>query len=208
MKKVLSALALLLFMTACGNKQASPSVEDGKGESNEVVKNGESKEAGAEGEQQSTYFSAIDRYLVEEIGKHYDKAEHCVPLRHIVAVDDHNADDILVWGDFWVLNYNQAGDTLKCVSGGSYPGLIHVRQLEKGYEVTAFDRVGDGSSFLPTAKKIFGDKYDAFQAINSDGVAREKLRAEGLAEYVAKKGLAVTMYQDYGWPAKKLKSGK
>ena len=31
---------------------------------------------------------------------------------------------------------------------------------------------------------------------------RERLRAEGLATYAKKNGLAVTMYQDYGWPAK------
>ena len=82
---------------------------------------------------------------------------------------------------------------------------MHIRQTEKGFEVTAFDRVEDGSNYLPTAKKIFGDKFDAFQTINSDDVAREKLRAEGLAEYVRKKGLNATMYQDYGWPAQELK---
>lgn len=177
MRNILSTLALLLFMAAYGNKQTNPSVN---------------------------YFPAIDHYLVEEIGRHYAQGEHCVPLRNIIAVDERNAEDILVWGDFWVFNYNQTGDTLKCVSGGSHPGLMHIRQTEKGYEVTAFDQVEDGSRFLPTAKRIFGDKYDAFQAINSDGVAREKLRAEGLAEYVRQKGLTTTMYQDYGWPAKKL----
>jgi len=177
MRNILSSLALLLFMAAYGNKQTNPSVN---------------------------YFPAIDHYLVEEIGRHYAQGEHCVPLRNIIAVDERNAEDILVWGDFWVFNYNQTGDTLKCVSGGSHPGLMHIRQTEKGYEVTAFDQVEDGSRFLPTAKRIFGDKYDAFQAINSNDVAREKLRAKGLAEYVRQKGLTATMYQDYGWPAKKI----
>ena len=103
-----------------------------------------------------------------------------------------------------MFNYNQVGDTLKCVSGGSHPGLMHIRQTEKGFEVTAFDRVEDGSNYLPTAKKIFGDKFDAFQAINSDEQKREKQRAEVLADYVKKHGLTATLYQDYGWPAKKL----
>ena len=65
--------------------------------------------------------------------------------------------------------------------------------------------------YLPTAKKtmvstnrLFGDKFDAFKTINSDEKARERLRAEGLATYAKKNGLAVTLYQDYGWPAKKL----
>ena len=53
--------------------------------------------------------------------------------------------------------------------------------------------------------KFFGDKFDAFKTINSDEKNRERLRAEGLATYAKKNGLAVTMYQDYGWPAKKLK---
>ncbi len=155
-------------------------------------------------ERETNYFSAIDRYLVDSIGSQYAKGEHCVPIHSIVRVDERNAEDILVWGDFWVFNYNQVGDTLKCVSGGSHPGLLHIRQTEKGFEVTAFDQVEDGSRYLPTAKKIFGDKFNAFKTINSDEKNRERLRAEVLATYAKKNGLAVTLYQDYGWPAKKL----
>ena len=156
-------------------------------------------------ERETNYFPAIDRYLADSIGSRYAKGEHCVPIHSIVRVDERNAEDILVWGDFWVFNYNQVGDTLKCVSGGSHPGLLHIRQTEKGFEVTAFDQVEDGSRYLPTAKEIFGDKFDAFKTINSDEKNRERLRAEGLATYAKKNGLAVTLYQDYGWPAKKLK---
>ena len=156
-------------------------------------------------ERETNYFPAIDRYLADSIGCQYAKGEHCVPIHSIVRVDERNSEDILVWGDFWVFNYNQVGDTLKCVSGGSHPGLLHIRQTEKGFEVTAFDQVEDGSRYLPTAKKIFGDKFDAFKTINSDEKNRERLRAEGLATYAKKNGLAVTLYQDYGWPAKKLK---
>ena len=155
-------------------------------------------------ERETNYFPAIDRYLTDSIGSRYAKGEHCVPIHSIVRVDERNSEDILVWGDFWVFNYNQVGDTLKCVSGGSHPGLMHIRQTEKGFEVTAFDQVEDGSNNLPSAKRIFGDKYDAFHAINSDEKNRERLRAEGLATYVKKNGLTVTMYQDYGWPARKL----
>ncbi|MBO7608906.1 MAG: hypothetical protein J6S96_01720 [Muribaculaceae bacterium] len=152
----------------------------------------------------STYFSAIESYLVDEIGKNYAEGEHCVPYYGVMAVDETNANDILVWGDFWVFNYNQVGDTLKMVSGGNHPGLMHVRQTENGFEVTSFDRVTDGSDNVPSAKRIFGDKYEAFQAFQSDDNKREQLRGEKLAEYVKKHNLSVTMYQDYGWPAKKL----
>ena len=97
-----------------------------------------------------------------------------------MKVDERNAEDILVWGDFWVFNYNQVGDTLKCVSGGNHPGLMHISQTDNGFKVTAFEQVEDGSRNLPTAKKIFGEKFDAFQAIHSDEQKREKLRADVL----------------------------
>ena len=169
-----------------------------------IDKKYESKEVLLINEQEITYFSAIDRYMSEVFGKQYAEGEHCVPIHNIVGVDEQNAGDILVWGDYWVFNYNQVGDTLKCVSGGSHPGLMHLQQTDKGFEVKAFDQVGDGSSYLPTAKKIFGEKFDAFQAINSDEKKREQLRADVLTSYVKKHHLTATMYQDYGWPAHKL----
>jgi len=189
-KTALACFAALTLSAACGNKPSAPP----------TTPTTEVEETSVE----TNYFPAIDRYLANEIGKHYASGEHCVPLHPIVSVDERNAEDILVWGDFWVFNYNLVGDTLKCVSGGSHPGLMHIRQTEKGFEVTGFDRVEDGSGFLPSAKRIFGDKYDVFQTINSDDKARERLRAEGLATYATKHHLGATMYQDYGWPARKL----
>lgn len=195
MKKIYRLLHAVLFlvgiiMTGCNNKTTEVTTHV---PSDSIVE-----------EEEMTYFTAIDRYLVDEIGKSYAEGEYCIPFHSIVGVDERNAEDILVWGDFWVFNYNLVGDTLKTVSGGNHPGLMHVRQTEKGFEVRAFDPVGDGSTFLPTAKKIFGDKFDNFQAIHSDEQKREQLRAEVLADYVKKYNLPATMYQDYGWQAKKL----
>ena len=155
-------------------------------------------------ETEMTYISAIDNYLVNEIGANYAKAKYCVPLLNIIDVDEQDAENILVWGDFWVFNYDQVGDTLKCISGGSHPGLMHIRQADSNFEVTTFDQVEDGARNLPSAKKIFGDKYDAFHAINSNAEERDNLRAKGLADYVKKHNLTATLYQDHGWPAKNL----
>ena len=200
MKKILFAFTMLLAIAACTNKPVTAVEKGGVRDVDNIVE-GDHEESN---ERETTYFPAIDRYLTDSIGSKYAKGEHCVPIHSIVRVDERNSEDILVWGDFWVFNYNQSGDTLKCVSGGSHPGLMHIRQTAKGFEVTAFDQVEDGSSYLPTAKKIFGDKFNAFKTINSDEKARERLRAEGLATYAKKNGLAVTLYQDYGWPVKKL----
>lgn len=199
MKKLTGAIVVLtaLTMTACGNKQTSnraktPSEESTTGYATAAVTD-------------TTYDSAIRHFLVDSIGSQYAKADFCVPMPSVVAVDEQNADDILVWGDFWVMNYQQADDTLKMVSGGSHPGLIHLRQTGNGFQVTGFDRVDDGSRFLPTAKKIFGDKFEAFQTIQSDDQKRKAHQEEILAEYVKEHGLTATLYQDYGQEAVELR---
>ena len=159
-------------------------------------------------EQDITYNQAIDRYLVNEIGTNYTQSDYCVPFYNIIDTDEDNTDDIKVWGDFWVLNYNQVSDTLKCVSGGNHPGLMHIRQTEKGFQVTAFDQVADGSDNMPSAKRIFGNKYNSFQAINSDEGWREQMRIDKLADYAMKHKLTATMYQDFGRPAKRFRNVK
>ena len=119
----------------------------------------------------------------------------------IVGTDDGNKDDILVWGDFWVFNYNLSGDTLKTVSGGDHPGLMHLKKVGNEYEISNFEVVEDGAGNLESAKRIFGDKYDSFQEVNGLVEKREDMRLRFTADYVKKHGLSATMLQDYGWPA-------
>ena len=178
---------VLMTLAACHSKQATVPASEGNGGSNETM----------------SYITAIDRYLVS-LGKEYAPGEYCVPVRSIVAADEQDKADIKVWGDFWVFNYNLVGDTLKCVSGGSHPGLMHIRQTANGFEVTGFDQVEDGAGNLASAQRIFGERYEAFHAINSNAEGREALRAKMLADYVKEHQLAATLYQDFGWPAQKL----
>lgn len=151
----------------------------------------------------SSDIAAIKYYLTTEIGSNYAPGEVCIPCGTVIATDQSNPDDILVWGDFWVFNYNIAGDTLKMVSGGSHPGLMHVRKSGDRYDVTAFEQTEDGSGNIRSAKRIFGEYFEAFWKINSDKESREAERKAATAEYVRVYNLPVTCYQDYGWPAVK-----
>lgn len=144
---------------------------------------------------------AVEDYLVNVIGKNYAEAEYCIPCPMIISTDDGNKDDVLVWGDFWVFNYNQSGDTLKTVSGGNHPGLMHLKKTGNGFEVTSFDAVEDGAGNEESARKIFGDKFDAFWELNSHQEKREDIRLHFIADYVKKHNLSVKLVQDYGWPA-------
>lgn len=147
------------------------------------------------------YLAAIETYL-RTIGSQYTPGEVCIPSYTVVAINDNDTDYTRVWGDWWVFNYNIVGDTLKCVSGGSHPGLMYLKQNDTHeWVVTSFDQVEDGSRYLPSAKRIFGDSYEDFHAINSNQETRDSVRLAMTAQYVQEHKLPVTMLQDFGWPA-------
>lgn len=142
---------------------------------------------------------AISDYLLREIAPYYLQGELCVPSLLIA-----HEEDSCVWGDFWVFWYNISGNTLKTVSGGSHPGRMTLTYANTQPQVVDFERVEDGSRFMPTAKRIFGDYLDIFMNMHSNESVREAVRREQLSEYVQQNNLSVHYYQDYGWEAKEL----
>ena len=146
---------------------------------------------------------AMREYLVSEVGIHYLKGELCIPTLLIVS-EKENEGETHVWCDTWVDWYQISADTLKTVSGGNHSGCMTLKHEDGKYVVTAFEQTEDGSAFQRSAERIFGEHLDVFQGMHSDGEQREKVRAEGLADYVKKHKLTATMYQDYGWPAVEL----
>ncbi|MGX8712620.1 MAG: hypothetical protein ACSW8I_02905 [bacterium] len=142
---------------------------------------------------------AISHYLVNAIGEQYPKGDYCIPILMMIHEERE-----LFMGDFWVLWYNAAGDTLKCVSGGNHSGLMTIRNNDGRYTVTSFEQTVDGSGNLASAKRIFGNYFDIYQNVHSSEQVREAVRRQQLQEYVKRNNLAVHYYQDYGWPAVEL----
>lgn len=192
MKTKLSIFAAII--TLCGAFMTSCNV--GNENNNEVA-----VQADTIANEKPPILVAAERYLADSIGKQYAPGEHCIPIIPLTCVDGADSTDVKVWGSFWVFNYNVVGDTLKCVSGGDHSGLMHMRKVGDAYEVFAFDQVEDGAGNEASARKIFGDNYDAYQAVNSDETYREKARRDAIAEYVKENALTVKCYQDNGWPA-------
>ena len=178
-------------IVGCGNKNAKEEAKEPT-QVEQVVSDAELCKA------------AVNDYLVNVIGKNYAEAEYCIPSPFVISTNEGNKDDVLVWGDFWVFNYDISGDTLKTVSGGSHPGLMHLKKTDNGFEVTNFEVVEDGEGNLESAKRIFGDNYDAFWEVNSNQEKREDIRLHFIADYVKEHNLPVKMVQDYGWPAVEL----
>ena len=147
---------------------------------------------------------AVYKYLVDEVSKEFDKADVSIPTVSVVNVNYTNPDEVLVSGDFWIYNYNIEGDTLECVSGGNFPGVMHLSKDGEGYAVSSFDAVADGADFDSSAKELFGDNYDAFMEVYSNSDESDELRKITVSDYVNMNGLDVTQYQDYGWDPVKL----
>lgn len=147
---------------------------------------------------------AMSDYLVQEVGEQYLKGETCIPSMMVVASEKANESETRVWCDCWVFWYEQVGDTLKTVSGGNHSGCMTIEEKDGKYNVTAFEQATDGAGFTPSAQRIFGKHYDAFQLWHSNHDSAEALRKEQLGEYIRRHNLAAHYYQDYGWDAVEL----
>ena len=186
------AAAAMLF-SSCGNRKKTKEAAPVEPEAVQTVTD--------------RYFEAVDRYFTGEIAPQYAPAELCITYHDYAVVDDSNTDDILVLGDFWVENYDIVGDTLMFVSGGNHAGKVHIKKDSAGnYFAPGLDAVGDGSEFLPTAKVIFGERFDEFQKANSDHERREQIRKAAISGYVSRNKLGVKYYKDFGWPAVRIPS--
>ena len=182
-----AAMAILFLVPSCGNRNKATDSPEAPEVTEPVVE---------------THLTAAQNYLTETIGKEYASGEICIAYQDYIDVDESNPEDIQVWGDFWVENYNVVGDTLMFVSGGNHCGKMHVKKDPEGhFSVQGFDAVSDGSNYLPTAKVIFGDKFEEFQKAYSDDKGREEVRKKAVSEYVHANKLPVKYYKDYGWPA-------
>ncbi len=148
----------------------------------------------------------VYEYMVDEMAERYDVPDDAVsvPVIAIVTTREGADGETEVCGEFQIYNYEIQGDILKCISGGSHPGVMHIVKSGDDYEVSKFDPVQDGGEFEPTAKELFGDEYDAFMKVYSDSDKMESIRAKTLADYVKANGLQVTKYQDEGWDPKEL----
>jgi len=146
---------------------------------------------------------AIGNYLSDTIGPLYLKGDLCIPTL-MIAAEESDATHTRVYGDFWVMWYNIAGDTLKTISGGNHPGCIALLDEGGKLTVSSFEQVEDGAGNDASAKRIFGKHYDIFQNMHSNQKVREAARHEQIAEYIHRNDIEIHYIQDFGWDAVEL----
>jgi len=141
---------------------------------------------------------AISDYLVKEIGVHYLQGELCIPTLMMVAEEETDSAQARVWGDFWILWYNIAGDTLVNVSGGNHSGYMTLLNEDGALRVTAFEQTEDGARNDVSARRIFGQHYDIYQNMHSNQAVRDAVIKEQLQEYISRHRLPIRYYQEGG----------
>jgi hypothetical protein len=116
-------------------------------------------------------------------------------------------DELLVFGDFFSDSYVKRGNTLVCVSGGSYPGCYHLRKSGSGdgsYVVTGTDMAEDGDGYIDSINRLTkGHPVIRSRFMASAGVD-EAVRKECIKAYAEASGAGIKYYKDYGWDPIKL----
>ena len=179
---MMALLVMSLALTACTKSAPAPKATDAVADADATV----IEQVAAD-------------YIATEFGQYYDKADASIPTVYIIRAEVADNGDVTAYGDFWLENYEIKGDTLEFVSGGNEPGVMHMKKVGDSYKVTKFDQVEDGSNYTDSAKKLFGEYYDAFAKYTSDDKAKAATRGQQIANYVKANGLKVTQYHDFGW---------
>ena len=138
-------------------------------------------------------------YLTDHLGQKFLEEDVSIPCPVIINTDDSDKNDIKIYGDFWIFNYDRKDTVLECISGGSFPGCVHMKAVSDSYEITGMEEVEDGAQYTKSAKNIFGTNYDDFLKIHDDLNKRDELRAKIIADYSSANDLSLTAFQDYGF---------
>jgi len=190
---LLIAAALVMTFTFCSCGKEEKAAEKPKQEKEQQIN---AEKYGYAGD--DPVEAAVYKYVAQELSKDYEKADVSIPTVNIIATDLTKEDDILAYGDFWIDNYKIDGDTLRAVSGGNYPGLIHLKKDGETCKAKKMDQTEDGGAFDTSAKKIFGEHYKDFVKAHSDDKNNAELRKIAVSDYVNLNGLKVTKFQDVG----------
>ena len=140
-------------------------------------------------------------------GEEVEEGEVLIPEPNIYGKAE-EGDELLVFGDFFRDSYVKRGNTLVCVSGGSYPGCYHLQKSGSGdgsYVVTGTDMAEDGEGYTESINKI----TEGHPAIRARFMASagfdEAVRKECIKAYADASGAEIEYYKDYGWDPIKLR---
>ena len=138
----------------------------------------------------------------EEVGE----GEVLIPEPNIYGKAE-EGDELLVFGDFFRDSYVKRGNTLVCVSGGSYPGCYHLKRSESGdgsYVVSSIDMAEDGDGYTESINKFTEGYPEIRSRFMASAGFDEAVRKDCIKAYAEASGAGIEYYKDYGWDPIKL----
>ena len=130
----------------------------------------------------------------------------CPIIHKIEMVSDAEAK---VYGSFWIMNYVKRGEVLFNISGGEFPAVITLKNVDGQWQVSDMETAGDGDDYAADIKRFAAgdskleEKYFAGSDLGKE--ANQAVRMQFIKAYVDANGLNITAYQDYGWDPIELK---
>lgn len=147
-------------------------------------------------------------YLAFDKRKDYDPKHVMIPYVEIVDLDESNPEDVLVYGDYYLWEFEKQEDTLVVVSGGHCPGIIHMQRIGED-ETAIYSAVSMDEAFTDAdVETIFGERLEKYHAIASHPEVLEPKMAQVIADYGKANSLDVTKYQMSGEDPKELPIAK
>ena len=147
-------------------------------------------------------------YLAFEKEKDADPSYALIPYVNVIAVDDSNEKDVLIYGDYFIMELKKDGDTLVEVSGSHCPGVIHAERFGEG-EMAIYSANSMDEGFTDDdVKTLFGKHFKEYTKATSDYEKVDKEKAQIIADYVKANNLEITKYELTGEEAKDLPEAK
>ena len=143
--------------------------------------------------------AAICDYLLETQAGYFGEADVAIPCPVVLETDDADPEDIRVWGEFSLFNYNLLNTTLVLQSGGIVPGLLHLKAAGEDFEVVSAEWVEDGEDYGAAVERIFGAREGLVRKLENIAEASEEAMLRSVSDYVRWNGLPITQYQEFGW---------
>ncbi|MBR4500686.1 MAG: hypothetical protein IKP22_02165 [Clostridia bacterium] len=140
-----------------------------------------------------------------DLGSAYLTEENSVtvPAPIILKTEETGDGQVKVYGNFWVFNYVQDGDTLECISGGEAPGVLTLVRDGEKWAVSSFEDVDSGEEYKTDILLICGDDKELadsyFAASDASLEPFRAARFKYLREYVTANKLEVKAIRDPGW---------
>ena len=144
----------------------------------------------------------ITSQMVTEANKYFGgQGAVEIPTPYVVKIDDTDASDVKVYGNFYIYGYELYGTIFHMKNGGAFPGCYHLKIDGDEYTYIKHEIAEDGSNNYESLLKICGGDEELTKAVfNVANEEDDATRIKYVKMYRDANNLRISGIKDYGWP--------